>query len=131
MNIIIDSNKVGIFLLANCILTDTGIIFPDGSINHSYNTSNSSVIDATLPEYPVDFAWKWENDSWVCINPEAVSAWEAQQIEQYNAQQSTNMAAAYPTQSDPIFFQWQRGLKTQQDWDDAVAAVQAQFPYKV
>ncbi len=52
------------------------------------------------------------------------------QIESYNTQQSANRAKAYPVDSDPIFFQWQRGYKTQQDWDDAVAAVQAQYPYK-
>ena len=52
------------------------------------------------------------------------------QIESYNTKQSASRAAAYPTQSDPIFFQWQRGQKTQQDWDNAVAAVQAQYPYK-
>jgi len=39
-------------------------------------------------------------------------------------------AAAYPTESDPIFFQWQRGQKTEQEWLDAVAAVHAQYPYK-
>lgn len=51
-------------------------------------------------------------------------------IDAYNAYQSSQRAASYPTQSDPIFFQWQRGQKTQQDWDDAVANVKAQFPYK-
>lgn len=51
-------------------------------------------------------------------------------IDAYNSYQSSQRAAAYPTESDPIFFQWQRGLKTQQDWDDAVANVKAQFPYK-
>ena len=52
------------------------------------------------------------------------------QIEGYNAQQSASRAAAYPTQSDPIFFQWQRGQKTEQEWLDAVAAIHAQYPYK-
>lgn len=51
-------------------------------------------------------------------------------IDSYNAYQSTQRAAAYPTQSDPIYFQWQRGLKTEQEWLDAVAAVHAQYPYK-
>lgn len=51
-------------------------------------------------------------------------------IDAYNAYQSSQRAAAYPTQSDPIFFQWQRGQKTEQEWLDAVAAVHAQYPYK-
>jgi hypothetical protein len=48
----------------------------------------------------------------------------------YNASQSDLRAVAYPVDSDPIFFQYQRGQKTQQDWLDAVAAVQAEYPYK-
>lgn len=55
--------------------------------------------------------------------PEAVVA-------EYNHQQSELRAAAYPVDSDPIFFQYQRGQKTQQDWLDAVAAVKAKYPYK-
>lgn len=51
-------------------------------------------------------------------------------IDAYNAYQSSQRAAAYPTQSDPIYFQWQRGVKTEQEWLDAVAAIHAQYPYK-
>jgi hypothetical protein len=52
------------------------------------------------------------------------------QIKNYNIQQSELRAAAYPIESDPIFFQWQRGLKTEQEWLDAVAKVHLQYPYK-
>jgi len=34
----------------------------------------------------------------------------------------------YQNISDPIFMQWQRGLKTQQEWLDAVAQVEADYP---
>ena len=37
--------------------------------------------------------------------------------------------AAYRTQSDPIFFEYQRGDKTQQEWLDAVQAVKDAHPY--
>jgi hypothetical protein len=37
--------------------------------------------------------------------------------------------AAYETQSDPLFFEWQRGDGTEQAWLDAVAAVKAAHPY--
>jgi hypothetical protein len=49
----------------------------------------------------------------------------------FNNSQSELRAAAYPVDSDPIFFQYQRGQKTQQDWLDAVDAVQAKYPYIV
>ena len=37
--------------------------------------------------------------------------------------------AAYATESDPLFFEWQRGDGTEQAWLDAVAAVKAAHPY--
>ena len=36
---------------------------------------------------------------------------------------------AYQQEADPIFFQWQRGEKTEQEWLDAIAAINARFPY--
>jgi hypothetical protein len=51
-------------------------------------------------------------------------------IAEYNQQQSELRAAAYPVDSDPIFFQYQRGTKTEQEWLDAVALVEAKYPYK-
>lgn len=35
---------------------------------------------------------------------------------------------SYQTISDPVFFQWQRGEKTEQDYLDAVAEVKALYP---
>ena len=52
------------------------------------------------------------------------------EIESYNQNQSNLRAAAYPKESDPIFFQWQRGKKTEQEWLHAVAQVHLQYPYK-
>jgi hypothetical protein len=37
--------------------------------------------------------------------------------------------AAYREQSDPIYFQWQRGEVTEQVWLDAVEAVKTAHPY--
>jgi hypothetical protein len=39
--------------------------------------------------------------------------------------------SAYQQISDPIFFQYQRGEKTEQDWLDSVAAVNDANPYPV
>lgn len=35
----------------------------------------------------------------------------------------------YIKTSDPIFFEWQRGTKTQADWDAAVQAIKDANPY--
>ena len=37
--------------------------------------------------------------------------------------------AAYRSESDPIFFEYQRGDKTEQEWLDAVQAVKDAHPY--
>lgn len=35
---------------------------------------------------------------------------------------------AYQAESDPLFFQWQRGESTEQAWKDKVAEIQARYP---
>jgi hypothetical protein len=53
-----------------------------------------------------------------------------EQIAVYNNSQSDLRAKAYPTESDPIFFQWQRGLKTEKEWLDAIDIIKTKYPYK-
>jgi hypothetical protein len=36
--------------------------------------------------------------------------------------------AAYAAESDPIYFMWQRGEATQQEWLDKVAEIKARWP---
>lgn len=38
---------------------------------------------------------------------------------------------AYTLESDPLFFQWQRGESTEQAWKDKVAEIQARYPEPV
>ena len=35
---------------------------------------------------------------------------------------------AYAVESDPIFFKWQRGEATQQEWLDKIAEIKARYP---
>ena len=55
------------------------------------------------------------------------ASWNADQptVEQVEAARR----AAYAAQSDPLFFEWQRGDGTEQAWLDAIAAVKAAHPY--
>ena len=48
----------------------------------------------------------------------------------YEAVQKARQAA-YQSESDPIFFDYQRGEVTEQDWLDAVQAVKDAHPYPV
>ena len=36
--------------------------------------------------------------------------------------------AAYAAESDPIYFMWQRGEATQQQWLDKIAEIKARYP---
>ena len=36
---------------------------------------------------------------------------------------------AYQKESDPIFFQWQRGEAEEQDWKNAVKLIEERYPY--
>jgi len=47
---------------------------------------------------------------------------------QYNAVSQTRHKDYIKT-SDPIFFEWQRGTKTQADWEAAVQAIKNANPY--
>jgi hypothetical protein len=55
--------------------------------------------------------------------------WSEVQAEQQMKQVEAQRKAAYTIESDPIFFQWQRGDATEQEWLDAVEAVKAKYPY--
>jgi hypothetical protein len=57
--------------------------------------------------------------------PEEVAARTAE----YNENQKQQRLYAYERESDPIFFKWQRGEGTQQEWLDAVELVKQQYPY--
>jgi hypothetical protein len=59
----------------------------------------------------------------------ATSEEVAQRTAEYNEQQKQNRLYAYERESDPIFFKWQRGEGTQQEWLDAVELVKQQYPY--
>lgn len=54
--------------------------------------------------------------------------WAKEQPAREKAMASEARRDAYVRISDPIYMQWKRGLKTEQDWLDAVAQVEADYP---
>jgi len=76
----------------------------------------------------------YEGLTWLDGSPkpsqaELDAAWPQVQYERAYAQVERDRQAAYQRDSDPLFFQWQRGDGTEQAWLDAVAAVKAAHPY--
>ena len=86
-----------------------------------------------------DAFWTLDGDSydgltWLSDTPkptqaELDAAWPQVQYDRQVAAIENARRRAYETQSDPLFFEWQRGDGTEQAWLDAVAAVKAAHPY--
>ena len=56
-------------------------------------------------------------------------AWAAGQPERDRLAVKQARQAAYQQTADPLFFGFQRGDNTEQEWVDAVQAVKDQYPY--
>jgi hypothetical protein len=71
----------------------------------------------------------WLDDSPKPTQAELDAAWPQVEWDRAYAQAQQARHAAYVEQADPVFFRWQRGQATEQDWLAAVAAVDTAHPY--
>ena len=74
-------------------------------------------------EEGISIGWEYTNGSFVI--PPPVDDDESITFEAVAAARQ----AGYQAKSDPVFFRWQRGTATEQDWLDAVAQVKQDNPY--
>ena len=98
-------------------------------------TDYAAVLTANYP----DALWQldgdtYENLTWLSDTPkptqaELDAAWPQVNYDRQIADVENARRAAYEAESDPLFFEWQRGDGTEQAWLDAVAAVKAAHPY--
>jgi hypothetical protein len=110
-------------VLSNETLADWGVFpvtpmeIPDGfdNVNQNATTVNPELIDGVWYQ-------KW------LIEP-ASSEEVVQRIADLAQNAKANRAAAYATESDPLFFKAQRGKATHQEWLDKIAEIEARFPY--
>jgi len=72
---------------------------------------------------------EWFDDTPKPTQAELDAAWPQVDYDNQVAAVENARRADYVTQSDPLFFEWQRGDGTEQAWLDAVAAVKAAHPY--
>lgn len=72
-----------------------------------------------------------ENEAWEWVQVWEVSDASAEEIEQriadYNFQQEQSRSDAYKNESDPLFFKWQRGEATEQQWLDKIAEIKTRY----
>jgi hypothetical protein len=71
----------------------------------------------------------WLDDSPKPTQAELDAAWPQVQYDRAYKQVEADRRAAYELDADPVFFQWQRGTATEQEWLDAVQAVKDAHPY--
>jgi len=57
------------------------------------------------------------------------AAWPQVQYEQQRAEVETQRRNAYTQEADPLFFSYQRGEATEQEWLDKVAEIKTKYPY--
>jgi len=62
---------------------------------------------------------------------ELTALWPTVQYETQYAQVEQARQSAYQQTADPLFFEYQRGDATEQEWLDAVQAVKTAHPYPV
>jgi hypothetical protein len=72
---------------------------------------------------------EWLSDSPKPTENELEALWPEVQYGRAYAQVEATRQAEYQRTADPIFFQYQRGDKTEQEWLDAVQAVKDAHPY--
>ena len=93
-----------------------------------------------IKRYP-DAEWTLDGDNysgltWLSESPkptleELQLQWEDVEFEIEVERIQALRKAAYQNESDPIFFDWQRGEVTEQDWLDSVQAIKDRYPYPV
>ena len=74
---------------------------------------------------PVDEAWEWVQ---VWEVSDATEEEIAERKAEINAQAEANRAEAYRNESDPLFFKWQRGEATEEEWLYKVSEIRARYP---
>jgi len=97
------------------------LVISDGPEGDKTLKDNPSWVEVTglNPMPGVDAGWSYVEGEWIApLIPEPT-------IEDIEA----NRIVAYRETADPLFFQWQRGEATEQEWLDAVEAVKIANPY--
>lgn len=72
---------------------------------------------------------EWLDESPKPTEAELEALWLEVQAETARAEVERARQAAYQQIADPVFFEYQRGDKTEQEWLDAVQAVKDAHPY--
>lgn len=101
-------------------------------------TENEMVFAIGVYEPNAPFDWHGSLDAmvWGGSKPKPTQAdldalWPTVELDYYwmvNTRAREQRRAAYRDQADSLFFKWQRGESTEQEWLDKVEEIRARFP---
>ena len=101
------------------------VVIADGSEGDEWLKSNPDAVEVTGldPQPSLDSGWTYVNGKWVAPKPPVYTREEVSALRRL----------AYQLESDPIFFQVERGegSYTKQDWINKVAEIDERYPYPV
>lgn len=63
--------------------------------------------------------YEWRNNSWVAILP----------VEPTKEEQESLRQSAYTSEADPLFFKWQAGEATEEEWLAKRQEIRDRYPY--
>lgn len=95
------------------------IVIPDGADGDAMLGPSCVEITAMDPKPAVGNGWLYVDGAFI---PPPVPEPTVEMLQ-------AARAAAYRVESDPLFFRWQRGEGTEQEWLDAVATIRSRYPY--
>ena len=107
------------------IIEDTipvnAVVIAEGTPGDDWLSTNPNAVEVTGldPQPGVGTGWAYVEEAWVAPVPPAPTR------EEVEAQRRS----AYQSDSDPLFFGWQRGENTEAEWLAAVQAVKDAHPY--
>ena len=114
------------------------VSFPKNPTDEILSEFNIFRVKQTVPPTPSTFQRVVENEiveidgvwqtsySLVDMDEEEIEQVKLSLIE--NARQSR--AEAYREEADPLFFKWQRGEVTEQEWLDKIEEIKQRYPYQ-
>jgi adenylate kinase family enzyme len=93
---------------------------------------NGNVVNIALSEAPLADNWFRSDEAqigWSYNGSTFSPPPEPEPEPPTKEEQQAKRAEAYRKEADPLFFQYQRGEATQQEWLDKIEEIRSQYPY--
>jgi len=96
------------------------------AIHHLGLNSNRYKLSQSIPPHSIV---EWDGPDPQPTESELESAYTAAIAEMALEQSKQNRAVAYRNESDPLFFKYQRGEVTKEEWEAKVEEIRTRYPY--